>query len=210
MANKTRTFVFSKMFFKSISSKKYSTVFDVFRFIVKLRSSVLTSTWNDSIRVIQKGLRARRPPETVCNKMTLLSGHHKKTSLYQDWCITMSCMVVVHSVFEFSIENTLLLLISSKIMGNMVWDHPGGSRGRLGDHFGPRTAQGSKRAPKSRESVLRFWPKWRPGPTFRGLVFYCFWRCSCFRFFKILGAQRHNFGFRFGCTLRAMGPWENS
>ena len=39
----------------------------------------------------------------------------------------------------------------------MVWDHPGGSRGRLGDHFGPRTAQGSKREPKNRERVFRFW-----------------------------------------------------
>ena len=43
-----------------------------------------------------------------------------------------------------------------KIIKNRVWDHPGGSRGRLGDQFGPRAAQGSKRAPKSRESLLRF------------------------------------------------------
>jgi len=45
----------------------------------------------------------------------------------------------------------------SKIIKNRVWDHPGGSRGRLGDQFGPRAAQGSKRAPKSREILLRFW-----------------------------------------------------
>ena len=44
-----------------------------------------------------------------------------------------------------------------KIIENRVWDHPGGSRGRLGDQFGPRAAHGSKRAPKSRERVLRFW-----------------------------------------------------
>ena len=86
MTQKSRTFVFSKMFFKIISSKKYSTVFNVFRFIVTLRSSVLTSTRNHSIRVIQKGLRARRPPEAVCNKNGTTSlnicDHHKKTSLY--------------------------------------------------------------------------------------------------------------------------------
>ena len=46
---------------------------------------------------------------------------------------------------------------SSKIMKNRVWDHPGGSRGRLGDHFGPRTAQGSKRGPRSREILVCFW-----------------------------------------------------
>ena len=44
-----------------------------------------------------------------------------------------------------------------KIIKSRVWDHPGGSRGRLGDQLGPRAAQGSKRAPKSRETVLRFW-----------------------------------------------------
>ena len=44
----------------------------------------------------------------------------------------------------------------TKITENRVWDHPRGSRGRLGDQFGPRAAQGSKRAPKSRESLLRF------------------------------------------------------
>ena len=46
----------------------------------------------------------------------------------------------------------------TKIIENRVWDHPRGSRGRLGDQFGPRAAQGSKRAPKSREILLRFWP----------------------------------------------------
>ena len=44
----------------------------------------------------------------------------------------------------------------TKIIENGVLDHPGGSRGRLGDQFGPRAAQGSKTAPKSRESLLRF------------------------------------------------------
>ena len=44
-----------------------------------------------------------------------------------------------------------------KIIESSVWDHPGGSRGRLGDQFGPRAAQGSKRAPKSREILVRFW-----------------------------------------------------
>ena len=43
-----------------------------------------------------------------------------------------------------------------KVIENKVWDHPGCSRGRLGDQFGPRAAQGSKRAPKSREILVRF------------------------------------------------------
>ena len=42
-----------------------------------------------------------------------------------------------------------------QIIKNRVWDHPGGSRGGLGDHFGPRTAQGSKRGPNRREKVHR-------------------------------------------------------
>ena len=46
----------------------------------------------------------------------------------------------------------------TKIVENGVLDHPRGSRRRLGDQFGPRAAQGSKRAPKSREILLRFWP----------------------------------------------------
>ena len=37
-----------------------------------------------------------------------------------------------------------------------VWDHPGGSGGRLADQFNPRAAQGSKRAPKSRETLFSF------------------------------------------------------
>ena len=44
----------------------------------------------------------------------------------------------------------------SKIIKNRVRDHPGSSRGRLGDQFGPRAARGSKRAPKSREILVRF------------------------------------------------------
>ena len=43
-----------------------------------------------------------------------------------------------------------------KIIKSRVWDHPGGSGGRLADQFGPRAAQGTKRAPKSREKVFRF------------------------------------------------------
>ena len=44
----------------------------------------------------------------------------------------------------------------TKMIKNRVWDHPRGSRGRLGDQFGPRAAQGSKRAPKSCEKLFRF------------------------------------------------------
>ena len=53
--------MFRKYFFKIISSKKYSTVFNVFRFIVKLRSSGLTSTWNHSIRLIHRWGISSRP-----------------------------------------------------------------------------------------------------------------------------------------------------
>ena len=45
-----------------------------------------------------------------------------------------------------------------KIIKSRVWDHPGGSRGRLGDQFGPKTVQGSKRAPKRCEKGYRFLP----------------------------------------------------
>ena len=45
----------------------------------------------------------------------------------------------------------------TKIIENRVWDHPRGSRGRLGDQFCPRAAQGSKRAPKRCEILVRFW-----------------------------------------------------
>ena len=47
----------------------------------------------------------------------------------------------------------------TKIIENGVLDHPRGSRGRLGDQFGPRAAQGSKRAPKQCEILVRFWHK---------------------------------------------------
>ena len=39
----------SEIFFKIISSKKYSTVFNDFLFPVKQRSSVLTSAWNQLV-----------------------------------------------------------------------------------------------------------------------------------------------------------------
>ena len=45
----------------------------------------------------------------------------------------------------------------TKIIENRVWDHLGGSLGRLGDQFGPRAAQGSKRAPKRCETLVFFW-----------------------------------------------------
>ena len=45
----------------------------------------------------------------------------------------------------------------TKIVENGVLDNPGGSRRRLGDQFGPRAAQGSKRAPKRCEILVRFW-----------------------------------------------------
>jgi hypothetical protein len=59
----------------------------------------------------------------------------------------------------------------SKIIKNRVWDHPGGSRGRLGDQFGPRAAQGSKRAPKIRESADQFGTKMETRSNFSWAFF---------------------------------------
>ena len=59
-----------------------------------------------------------------------------------------------------------------KIIKSRVWDHPGGSRGRLGDQFGPRAAQGSKRAPKSREKGVCFWHQ--NGDLVQLFVVFCF------------------------------------
>ena len=75
----------------------------------------------------------------------------------------------------------------TKIIENKVWDHPGGSLGRLGDQFGPRAAQGSKRAPKSRETLVRFWHQ-NGDPVQLFLVFF-------FVFFEVLAWQVvHDFG----------------
>ena len=60
----------------------------------------------------------------------------------------------------------------TKIIENRVWDHPRGSRGKLGDQFGPRAAQGSKRAPKSREKGVRFWHQ-NGDPVELFVVFFC-------------------------------------
>ena len=59
----------------------------------------------------------------------------------------------------------------TKIIENRVWEYPGSSRARLGDQFGPRAAQGSKRAPKSREKLLRFWHK-NGDPVQLSVVFF--------------------------------------
>ena len=52
--NGVSAFLQKRYIFKIISSKKYSTVFNDFWFLVKQRSSVLTSTWNHSIRLIHR------------------------------------------------------------------------------------------------------------------------------------------------------------
>ena len=99
----------------------------------------------------------------------------------------------------------------TKIIENRVWDHPRGSRGRLGDQFGPRAAQGSKRAPKGCEILVRFWHQNGDSvQLFVVFVFSCFLRRSHGRFFMFLGARGLYFGFHFGSTLRALGLWGNS
>ena len=52
--NGVSAFLQKRYIFKIISSKKYSTVFNDFLFPVKQRSSVLTSAWNHSIRLIHR------------------------------------------------------------------------------------------------------------------------------------------------------------
>ena len=52
--NGVSAFLQKRYIFKIISSKKYSTVFNDFLFLVKQRSSVLTSIWNHSIRLIHR------------------------------------------------------------------------------------------------------------------------------------------------------------
>ena len=71
-----------------------------------------------------------------------------------------------------------------KIIKSRVWDHPGGSRGRLGDQFGARAAQGSKRAPKSRERVFRFWPQNGDPPQFFVVFFLVFFEVLALHVFS--------------------------
>ena len=68
----------------------------------------------------------------------------------------------------------------TKIIKNRVWDHPGGSRGRLGDQFGPRAAQGSKRAPKIRESADQFGTKMETRSNFSWFFFLVFFEVLAF------------------------------
>ena len=72
---------------------------------------------------------------------------------------------------------------------------------------GPRLKNATKKPRKYSPFLVQ---KWRPGPTFRGLVFYCFSRCSLSSFFTILAAPGLHFCFLFGSALRALGLWENS
>ena len=59
----------------------------------------------------------------------------------------------------------------TKIIENGVLDHPGGSRGRLGDQFGPRAAQGSKRAAKQYSVFGTKMETWSNFPWFFFSVF---------------------------------------
>ena len=75
-----------------------------------------------------------------------------------------------------------------KIIKSGVWDHPGGSGGRLADQFGPRAAQGSKRAPKRCEILVRFWHQnGDPVQLFVVFLFSVFWgaRVACFSWFWV-------------------------
>jgi hypothetical protein len=68
----------------------------------------------------------------------------------------------------------------SKIIKNRVWDHPGGSRGRLGDQFGPRAAQGSKRAPSRREKTVKKGTKMETRSNFPWAFFLVFFEVLAF------------------------------
>ena len=76
---------------------------------------------------------------------------------------------------------------------------PGEARGPVWPQGGPGLEKGTK---TMRNTTPFLALKWRPGPTFRGLFFSCFFRCSCFRFFMILGAR----GFIFSSILALL--WE--
>ena len=75
---------------------------------------------------------------------------------------------------------------SLKIGSGTILGALGEPRGPFWPQDGPRLKKGTKPPRKSSPFLA---PKWRPGPTFRGLFFKCFLRCTCFRFFMILGAQ---------------------
>ena len=93
-----------------------------------------------------------------------------------------------------------------KSLKNRVWDHPGGSRGGLGDHFGPRTAQGSKRGPNRRESVHRFWHQnGDPVQLFVGF-FLEFFEVLALQIFHDFGCPRTPFWLPFWLYFESSGP----
>ena len=71
---------------------------------------------------------------------------------------------------------------------NRVWGRPGGSRGRLGDHFGPWVAQGSKMGPKSCESLVHFGYQNRNSEQLFVVLFFSVFWLFFLIFFVILGA----------------------
>ena len=93
-----------------------------------------------------------------------------------------------------------------KIIKSRVWDHPGGSRGRLGDQFGPRAAQGSKRAPKSRESLFRFSTKMETGSNFSWFFFVVFFEVLALQIFHDFGCPRTQFWLPFWLYFESSGP----
>ena len=93
-----------------------------------------------------------------------------------------------------------------KIIKSRVWDHPGGSRGRLGDQLGPRAAQGSKRAPKSREKGVCFWHQ-NGDPVQLFVVFFLvFFEVLALQIFHDFGCPRTSFWLPFWLYFESSGP----
>ena len=94
----------------------------------------------------------------------------------------------------------------TKIIENRVWDHPRGSRGRLGDQFGPRAAHSSKRAPKSREKVLCFIVKMGTRSNFSWAFFLVFFEVLAWQVFHDFGCPRTPLLLPFWLYFESSGP----
>ena len=94
----------------------------------------------------------------------------------------------------------------TKIVENGVLDHPGGSRRRLGDQFGPRAAQGSKRAPKNREKESVFGNKMETGSNFSWFFFSVFFEVLALQIFHDFGYPRTPCWLPFWLYFESSGP----
>ena len=92
-----------------------------------------------------------------------------------------------------------------KIIKSRVWGHPGGSRGRLGDQLGPRAAQGSKRAAKNCETLVRFWHQNGTRSNFSWFIFV-FFEVLALQVFHGFGCPRTSCWLPFWLYFESLGP----